>query len=164
MSALRAAWRVARKATLNCCSCGGILCAAIHEPLASQAALTPPPDLTAAVAEFSNKYIARRPEAALVIGVCQNGRSFVQGFGHCSTTNSAAPDAQTLFEVGSITKVFTGVLLGRLAGEGAVRLADPIRPYLPAGTAPPQRDGREITLVDLATHTSGLPRLPGNFN
>ncbi|HEV2208811.1 MAG TPA: serine hydrolase [Verrucomicrobiae bacterium] len=164
MNALRTAWRVARNAAVGCCSCGGILCAAIHEPLASQAAPTPPPDLTAAVAEFGNKYIARRPEAALVIGVYQNGRSFVQGFGHCSTTNSAAPDAQTFFEVGSITKVFTGVLLGRLAGEGAIRLTDPIRLYLPAGTTPPQRDGREITLVDLATHTSGLPRLPGNFN
>src|ERR1017187_4938032 len=50
-----------------------------------------------------------------------------------------------------------------MAGRGEVSLPDPIWKYLPADVKTPQRDGRQITLQDLASHTSGLPRLPGNM-
>ena len=55
-----------------------------------------------------------------------------------------------------MTKVFTALLLADLAERGQVRLSDPAARYLPGGTGP-------VTLADLATHTSGLPRLPSGM-
>ena len=69
----------------------------------------------------------------------------------------------TLFEIGSITKVFTGTLLADMARRGEVSLDDPVQKYLPTGVTMPTRGGAEITLEHLATHHSGLPRLPGNM-
>jgi D-alanyl-D-alanine-carboxypeptidase/D-alanyl-D-alanine-endopeptidase len=67
--------------------------------------------------------------------------------------------ANAIFEIGSITKVFTATLLADLSLEGLVALDDPVQRYLPGGVVLPVR-GRPITLADLATHRSGLPRLP----
>ena len=67
--------------------------------------------------------------------------------------------ADAIFEIGSITKVFTATLLADLSLEGLVALDDPVQRYLPDGVVLPVR-GRPITLADLATHRSGLPRLP----
>ena len=72
-------------------------------------------------------------------------------------------DADSVFEIGSITKVFTTTLLLDMAGRGLVKLDDPVGKYLPEGVRVPSRNGRTITLVDLATHTSGLPRLMTNL-
>ncbi len=68
--------------------------------------------------------------------------------------------AASVFEIGSITKTFTGTLLADMAREGLVALDDPVAEHLPV--APPVL-GRPITLEDLATHTSGLPRLPSGL-
>ena len=78
------------------------------------------------------------------------------------------PDARSLgpesvFEIGSITKVFTGILLAEMASRGEVEITAPVRRYAPAGLTLPTRGDREITLADLASHTSGLPRRPGNL-
>ncbi|WP_193605676.1 serine hydrolase domain-containing protein [Nocardioides dongkuii] len=71
------------------------------------------------------------------------------------------PDgAASLFEIGSVTKTVTATLLALLAREGTVAYDDPAAAYLPA--APPVV-GRPITLADLATHHSGLPRLPSGL-
>lgn len=80
--------------------------------------------------------------------------------GRCRLPDGATPTGSTLFEIGSISKVFTSLLLAVAVTQGEVSLDAPVRELLPAGTRVPQRDGREITLVDLATHRSGLPRSP----
>jgi CubicO group peptidase (beta-lactamase class C family) len=72
-------------------------------------------------------------------------------------------DGDTLFEIGSMSKVFTSLLLTDAVQRGEVALTDPIAKYLPSNVKVPER-GRAITLQDLSNHTSGLPRLPGNFN
>ena len=72
-------------------------------------------------------------------------------------------DEQSVFEIGSITKVFTGILLADMVGRGEVRLDQPVAELLPASVRIPVRGGKVITLQHLATHTSGLPRLPGNM-
>jgi CubicO group peptidase (beta-lactamase class C family) len=71
--------------------------------------------------------------------------------------------ADRVFEIGSITKVFTGSILAGMVADGSVRLDDPVAKFLPASVRVPARNGRHITLVDLATQSSGLPRLPGNM-
>ncbi len=75
---------------------------------------------------------------------------------------SAADSA--IFEIGSISKVFTTTLLAEMAVRGELGLDDPIRKYLPDSVRAPAWEGREISLRDLATATSGLPRLPTNFD
>lgn len=72
------------------------------------------------------------------------------------------PTADTLFEIGSVTKPVTGLLLALMAEKGDVRLDDPVRLHLPKELVVPRRGKREITLLELATHTSGLPRNPPN--
>jgi CubicO group peptidase (beta-lactamase class C family) len=120
-------------------------------------------DLKSRVDQMAATYAARRPNAGIVIAVYQRGNRYVKGAGQLSTTNTNVPDARTLFEIGSITKVFTAVVLAKMAGGGAVKLNDPISLYLPKGVASPLKNGHEITLENLATHASGLPRLPANL-
>ncbi|MFM1919204.1 MAG: hypothetical protein RLZZ303_838 [Candidatus Hydrogenedentota bacterium] len=74
------------------------------------------------------------------------------------------PDAATLFEIGSITKAFTGTLLAAQHLKGEVELESPLKAYLPADVSPPQYQGKEILLRHLASHVSGLPRLPDNLS
>jgi len=95
----------------------------------------------------------------LAIGVLQGGNRLVTGFGRTSARVSTPPDGQTIFEIGSVTKAFTAILLLK----SGLDLNDPIRLHLPAEVKVPTRNGKEITLLHLATHHSGLPRLPGNL-
>ena len=67
-------------------------------------------------------------------------------------------DEHAVFEIGSVTKVFTALLLAVLSGAGEVALDEPLADLYPELTIPVR--GRPITLVDLATHSAGLPRLP----
>jgi len=71
---------------------------------------------------------------------------------------------QSVFEIGSITKVFTATLLADMVARGEVSLSDPVSDYLPDEVTMPSRGGREITLLDLSTQHSGLPRLPDNLS
>ena len=81
------------------------------------------------------------------------------------TSGTARPlDEDTLFEIGSVTKTFTATLLATMVLDGSVNLEDPVANYMPAGVTVPARNGKAITLLDLATQRSGLPRLPDNMN
>jgi CubicO group peptidase (beta-lactamase class C family) len=85
-----------------------------------------------------------------------------------SGTNGAGANGEfpvtsdTIFEIGSITKVFTATVLADMVCKGEVALHDSVRKYLPEGADLP-KGFEEITLLQLATHTSGLRRLPGNL-
>ena len=92
------------------------------------------------------------------MGAVRNGETSIQGFGRRANAGDAAPDGDTLFRIGSITKAFTGQLLASLAADGVVSLADPLTKYVPEFIAPLSESGRPIRLVDLATHSAGLPR------
>lgn len=82
---------------------------------------------------------------------------WVVGYGRLSATDQRVPDGDTVFELASIGKVFTGMLLAQAVVNGEVKLDDPISMYLPEGVTAPEYEGRSITLLDLATHYSGLP-------
>ena len=72
-------------------------------------------------------------------------------------------DQATVFEIGSATKVFTAAILQEMVLRGEVHFDDPVSRFLPRHVSVPREPEREITLLDLATHRSGLPRMPLNF-
>ncbi|MCG8468508.1 MAG: serine hydrolase [Gemmatimonadetes bacterium] len=99
----------------------------------------------------------------IVLGVLEaDGTTKVVAYGE------AGPDARPLdrrsvFEIGSISKAFTGILLADMVQRGELALEGPLQAYVHDGVEVPSRDGREITLLDVATHRSSLPRLPDNM-
>ena len=125
--------------------------------------LTDTHDLKRHVEQMGAEYLAPRTNGALVVAVFQRGHRDVQGFGKLDGTHAAPPDSHTLFEVGSITKVFTGICLARQVLAGEVTLTDTLRQRLPAAVALPA-ELQPLTLLQLATHTAGLPRLPDNLD
>lgn len=99
--------------------------------------------------------LAKSTGGGVAIGVIDHGEQRIFAYG------VARPDS--IFEIGSVTKSFTGLLLAQLVEQKKVTLDEPVRDFLPPGTvAKPQ--GAEIRLVDLATQHSGLPRLPSNLH
>lgn len=98
----------------------------------------------------------------LVIGIVDGGHQEFAAFGSTADGEHEAPDENTLYEIGSVTKTFTALLLADAVERGAVSLDDPVQKFLPDFTIP-EFEGRSITLVDLATQSSGLPRLPANL-
>src|SRR5271155_3242187 len=105
-----------------------------------------------------------RQSVGIVIGVIEPAGRRVVAYGSLEKGDKRPLDGDTIFEIGSETKVFTSLLLADMVQRGEVALGDPVAKYLPPGTKMPERNGRSITLVDLATHTSGLPRLPTNLS
>jgi CubicO group peptidase (beta-lactamase class C family) len=120
-------------------------------------------DLAVKVRAEGEKYIASRKNAALIIAVYQRGNRLIEGFGITNEKDPREPDERTFFEIGSVTKVFTGIALARLVEDGKISLEDSIAPALPEGITCPIRAGKPITFLELVTHTSGLPRLPENM-
>jgi D-alanyl-D-alanine-carboxypeptidase/D-alanyl-D-alanine-endopeptidase len=98
--------------------------------------------------------LAPATSAGVAIGVFRKGVRRVFAYG--------AAKSDSIFEIGSITKTFTGLILAQMGQQGQVRLDEPIRELLPIGTVA-KPDGPEITLLDLVTQHSGLPRMPDNF-
>ena len=104
-----------------------------------------------------------RTNAAIVIGIVDpNGTQFYSN-GKISNTNNTAVDQNTVFAIGSNTKVFTTILLAEMVEDGLIKLNDPIDKYLPPNVTIPQYKGHKITIEDLATHTAGLPEFPSNY-
>jgi CubicO group peptidase (beta-lactamase class C family) len=99
----------------------------------------------------------------IVVGVVEPQGRRVVAYGSLNQGDPRPLNGDTIFEIGSATKVFTSLLLADMVQRGEVALTDPVAKYLPAGVKVPERGGRAITLVDLSTHTSGLPRLPSNL-
>lgn len=107
-------------------------------------------------------YIQKSNTVGLSIGIVKNGVVNTYNYGETAKGNKKLPTANTLFEIGSITKTFTATLLAWYVNEGKVKLSDPISKYLPDSVAA-NLQLRNVTLQTLSNHTSGLPNLPANF-
>jgi CubicO group peptidase (beta-lactamase class C family) len=99
-------------------------------------------------------------DAAVVVGVVSPEGPRFFGFGRVSDEFRVTPDEHTRFEIGSVTKVVIGLLLADMAERGEVLLDDAVQTYLPPELVVPGFVNRPITLLDLATHSSGLSELP----
>jgi CubicO group peptidase (beta-lactamase class C family) len=96
----------------------------------------------------------------MAVGIVEQGRRRVSVHGKQDSGDARSVSADTLFEIGSLTKIFTALLLADMVHRNQLRFDDPVDRYLPSGFRTPQRSGRAITRADLATHTSGLPLFP----
>jgi CubicO group peptidase (beta-lactamase class C family) len=100
----------------------------------------------------------------LVVGSVDEHGTRVVSYGKLDNGTSTDVDGDTLFEIGSITKVFTALLLQDMVERGEMKLDDPVQKYLPESVRMQTYQGKQITLLHLATHTSGLPREVDNLS
>jgi CubicO group peptidase (beta-lactamase class C family) len=120
------------------------------------------PALDAAVRQRAELLVRNGSNASIVIAVTDGKNSAVYGFGRARPDSNTVPDADTVYEIGSVTKTMTGLLLADAVVAGKARLDQPVADLLPGYTIP-AFEGQKISLLDLATHFSGLPRLPANL-
>jgi CubicO group peptidase (beta-lactamase class C family) len=99
----------------------------------------------------------------IVIGFVDEHGTQIVSYGKLDNGTDADVNADTVFEIGSISKTFTVLLLEDMVARGEMKLDDPVAKYLPESVKVPSRNGEQITLLDLATHMSGLPRNPDNL-
>jgi len=115
------------------------------------------------VKEFILNDVVNKSKAALVVGFIDPNGTKVYSFGNISKENNIPVNGSTIFNIDSITKTFTTLVLADMVKQGLVNLNDPIEKYLPSNVKVPQYNGTKITLENLATHTSGLPFMPSNI-
>jgi len=105
----------------------------------------------------------QKQATGMVVGLIEpSGRRLVT-YGHLAKDDPRAVDGDTIFEIGSVSKVFTSLLLADMVHRKEVALDDPAAQYLPEHVRMPERSGRSITLRDLSTHRCGLPPMPSNL-
>ena len=104
-----------------------------------------------------------RETTGLVAVVLDGGRRIDAAYGRSDAADNRALDADSVFEIGSISKVFTALLFADMVVRGEVSPGDPVAKLLPANVRVPEFQDKPITLLDLATYMSGLPRMPSNF-
>lgn len=99
----------------------------------------------------------------IVVGVVDADGASYYGYGKTAASGDDVPSQDTVFEIGSISKVFTATLLADAVHRGEVNYADSIETHLPSDVKIRLKDGKPITLESLSSQTSGLPRLPSNL-
>jgi CubicO group peptidase (beta-lactamase class C family) len=105
----------------------------------------------------------RPTNSCMVIGLVDEGGSRVFSAGKLDNGTDAKADGDTVFFIGSVSKTFTALLLQVAVERGEMKLDEPVAKYLPRSVRMPARGGKEITLLHLATHSSGLPVNPDNM-
>ena len=113
--------------------------------------------------ELVNKRVSKGIPPGVIFGKVSRYEKNLFSYGVMSD-GLDAPGPDTIFEIGSNTNVFIALLFARLEELGEVSLEDSIRRFLPASMTLPERNGEQISLLSLLTHTSVLPRMPNNFD
>jgi len=119
-------------------------------------------ELSDSVKKVIRENVDNGKHQALFVGIVDGNNTDYYHYGN-TAKDEPAIDENTIFEIGSITKVFTTLLLADMVEKGEISLDDPIDKFLPEHVVTPSKNGKKITILDLATHTSGLPRFPDDF-
>jgi CubicO group peptidase (beta-lactamase class C family) len=115
------------------------------------------------VDSVANAYLKQQNTQSLAIGILKNGQTKTYFYGETAKGNQTPPTKTSVYEIGSLSKVFTAILLSNLVEEGTITLDQPIALFLP-DTLKKNGELSKITFQMLANHTSGLPRLPDNLD
>jgi D-alanyl-D-alanine-carboxypeptidase/D-alanyl-D-alanine-endopeptidase len=108
------------------------------------------------------KEVDHKRSKSIVVGIIDSSGKHIISAGVLSDKDRRLPDANTEYEIGSITKVFTSLILADMSLKKQLNLSDPFLKFLPKEVKPVDKKVRDITLLNLATHTSGFPRFPNN--
>jgi len=100
---------------------------------------------------------------SLIVGIVDNKGEFVFGYGKPFNENDNLPDKNTIYEIGSITKIFVTTIFADMILKNEIGLNDPISKFLPDTLSLPKINGQDITLKHLATHTSGFDKMPSSY-
>jgi D-alanyl-D-alanine-carboxypeptidase/D-alanyl-D-alanine-endopeptidase len=112
----------------------------------------------ALAASLGRGFVANPVHVGLSIGIVTHGDTRQFHFGSIDRRQAIAPTGQTIYELASLTKSYTGMLLAKAVVEGKIALEDDVRRYLPTAYTNLSFDGQPIRIADLASHTSGLPK------
>src|ERR1700741_1548109 len=113
------------------------------------------------IREILVKRVDQQKQAVgIVVGVIEPHGRRVVAYGSLADGDPRTLDGDTIFEIGSVSKVFASLLLADMVNRKEVALDDPAAKYLPENVKWPERSGKSITLLDLSTHSSGLPPVP----
>jgi CubicO group peptidase (beta-lactamase class C family) len=108
-------------------------------------------------------YMSDPANAGLSIGIIQNGLTFFYHYGETKKETAKLPTNTSIYEIGSVTKTFTGILLAKAIEEQKVKADDDIRHYLPPSCKNLSYKNTPVTLIQLSNHTAGIPRIPENL-
>ena len=120
-------------------------------------------DHSVEVERLTKPLVDSKTMVGCVVGVFDNGQQEVYGYGEIHRGAGDRPGGDTVYEIGSMTKAFTGTLLGDLVNRGLVKLDAPLQDFLPPDVKLHLAKDQPIRLVDVASQSSGLPRMPDNF-
>lgn len=135
-----------------------VIAAGLGRPCAAEE-----PAFAAEVDRLVQPYLDESIVVGITVGAIRGDETLVRGYGRVRKDDSTKPDGKTVYEMGSITKTFTGLLLADAVVRGELSLDQPVGELLPDGATIPQHDEGPILLKHLATHVSGLPRMPDNM-
>lgn len=110
----------------------------------------------------ANSYLREQNTQSLAIGILKNGQTKTYFYGETAKGNQTLPTKTSIYEIGSLSKVFTAILLANLVEEGTITLDQPISLFLP-DSLKKNEDLAKITFQMLANHSAGFPRLPENL-
>jgi CubicO group peptidase (beta-lactamase class C family) len=116
-----------------------------------------------AIKENINNRVTSGYSQGIAVCVFDKGKTEYLNVGYLHSSKNRKVDANSIFEIGSVSKTFTALLLAQAIQKGQVKLEDPIQKYLPNEVVLPTQGDKQITFKHLASHTSGLPRLPKNL-
>lgn len=133
-----------------------------EKPPLSNNPLKSPMDLI--VDKAAQNYLRDLRTVGLSIGVVKDGKFYTYNYGETEKSNGQLPTEDSFYEIGSITKTFTGILLAQAVLDKKVKLDDDIRKYLDGSFLNLEFQGQPITIKDLSTHTSGIPSAPDSVD
>jgi CubicO group peptidase (beta-lactamase class C family) len=108
--------------------------------------------------------VVNKRSKSIIVGIIDANGRHIYAEGKLSDKDPRLPDGNTIYEIGSITKVFTSLLLADMSLKHLLNLNDPISKFLPKSVKTPTKNGKEISLLSLSTHRSGMPRFPYNVD
>ena len=111
------------------------------------------------VDSIANDFLAHKHSSCIVIGIIDHGKQKIYSYGNLNKNGGLPADSNTLFEIGSLTKLFTATATAIEVHDGTLKYSDCLSTLL-RGIHVPEYAGHEIKVIDLLHHTSGLPRIP----
>jgi CubicO group peptidase (beta-lactamase class C family) len=149
-------------ASLAISGCGSLSSNVVSTPEELDAVYTGQETLPQLVETIARPFVENGTNVGLVVGVLDGEDKWTFGFGKKSLASDETPDGDTIFAVGSVAKAFLSLVVHQLVQEGALSLSESLGDLLPEGVELSQA-ARKITIQQLMTHSSALPRQPNDF-